>query len=130
MVRTVAAPTREFQVISKNVWIAGGIIWLGACGGNGGGGAVDGGDGKKDPPTIEQRREQMRACIRQRLPGPDDTQEWEVSGYALVDAYVKCQEKPADATAADFRAVVREMARPVEGEPSRVRLIAPSRGSP
>ena len=54
--------------------------------------------------------------------------EWKVSGYVLVDAYVKCQEKPEQATAADFRAVVREIAQ-LEADSSSVRLIAPAGGT-
>lgn len=85
----------------RYVWAVGGLMWWSAC------------PGGKDP---EQRNEEMRACILQHLPPMEDTAtEWKVSGYVLVDAYTKCHEKAEEATAADFRAVVQEIARMEEG---------------
>ncbi|HYO74399.1 MAG TPA: hypothetical protein VEU33_50825 [Archangium sp.] len=108
--------------MSKNIWVVACWGWLVACPGPGGNG--NGGD-------TDLRREQERACILQRLPPrADAASEWEVSGYVLVDAYVKCKETSAEASAGDFTAVVQGLATGVQGDASRVRIIAPSRGSP
>lgn len=115
--------------MSKSIWVVAGWGWLVACtvpGGNG-----HGGDGGPSPANPEERRQQERACIRQRLPPRADTaSEWEVSGYVLVDAYMKCKETPAEASAEDFTAVVQGLATGLQGDASRVRIIAPSGGSP
>ncbi|MFE8597230.1 hypothetical protein [Archangium violaceum] len=111
----------------KSIWVVVGWGWLVACTGPGG----NGGDAGMPLPNPEQRREQERACIRQRLPPRAATaSEWEVSGYVLVDAYMKCKETPAEASAEDFTAVVQGLATGVQGDASRVRIIAPSGGSP
>ncbi|HEX5746432.1 MAG TPA: hypothetical protein VFZ09_09310 [Archangium sp.] len=106
--------------MSKSIWVVVGWGWLVACtepGGNGNG--------------VDARRQQERACILQRLPPQGDTASgWEVSGYVLVDAYVKCKETPSEASAEDFSAVVQGLATGVQGDASRVRIIAPSGGSP
>jgi len=106
--------------MSKNFWAAGTVLWLAACG-------VRGGEGPLSP---EEKKQQARRCILQSLPRPEGSQEWEVSGYVLVGAYVSCQGQPGDATSSDFRAVVEGMAHPVEGDRSKVRLVVPAGDSP
>ncbi|EPX59896.1 hypothetical protein D187_002640 [Cystobacter fuscus DSM 2262] len=106
----------------RYVWVLGGLVWWTACPGNGGLGGEDAGG---VPP--EQRNRELRACILQRLPPAEATAtEWKVSGYVLVDAYVKCQRErePEQATAADFRSVVRELAE-LDADTSLVRIIVP-----
>ncbi|WNG40819.1 hypothetical protein F0U60_49265 [Archangium minus] len=95
----------------RHVWILGGLVWWTACPGN-------------DSVDPEQRKKELQACILQRVPPAEATAtEWKVSGYMLVDAYVKCQEKPEQATAADFRAVVQEIAQ-LEADSASVRITA------
>lgn len=97
--------------MSRHVWLVGGLVWWTACPGSGG----------VEP---EQRKKEIQACILRRVPpATDPATEWRVSGYVLVDAYVKCQETPEQATAADFRAVVQEIAQ-LEADSSSVRLTA------
>ncbi|WP_157758489.1 hypothetical protein [Cystobacter fuscus] len=95
----------------RQVWLVGGLVWWTACPGN-------------DGVEPEQSKKEIQACILRRVPPAEATAtEWKVSGYVLVDAYLKCQQKPEQATAADFRDVVQEIAQ-LEADSSSVRLIA------
>jgi hypothetical protein len=112
--------------MSKNVWTVGAFLWLLACSEDG---TVARG-GKEESLTPEQKRLQAQSCIVQRLPHPEGALEWEISGYVLVDAYVKCQKQFDNAAAADFRTVIQGLAHHVEGDHSRVRVTVPSRELP
>jgi hypothetical protein len=74
----------------------------------------------------ERQKKELQSCVLQELPPPADASaEWTVSGYVLVEAYTKC--RASSSTAADFRAILQDLARPFEGDVSRMRILA-SRG--
>ena len=100
----------------RSVWAVVGVMWLAGCPGNGGG--SDGG-------TVPSRqKKELQACVLRELPPPADAStEWTVSGYVLVEAYVKCKEASGAAAPADFRAMMEDLARPLEGDASRLRML-------
>jgi hypothetical protein len=75
-------------------------------------------------PVAQQKRE-LQACVLRELPPPGDSSgEWTVSGYVLVTAYRKCKTTPGEATSADFRAMVQDLVRPLEEDPSLLWILA------
>ena len=109
----------------RYAWIAGALLGWASCTGSGGGGG-----GMEPGEEPEQRMQEMRACILQRLPPAEAmATEWRVSGYVLVDSYVKCLEDPGQETVADFQSVVQAIAQP-DADPSRVRITASPGAAP
>lgn len=107
--------------MQRSAWVAVGFLWLVGCSSNGSGG---------DEGTIpEVQRKELQTCVLQELPPPvGASAEWTVSGYVLVEAYIKC--KASSGTAADFRAMLRDLARPLEGDVSRMRILASPGNAP
>ena len=96
----------------RRVWVVVGWLGLAGCPSNGGG----------TDPSLQAK--ELRTCVLRELPPPGDASaEWTVSGYVLVEAYVKCKEATGAGTSADFRTLVRDLARPLEGDASRLRIL-------
>ncbi|AFE04299.1 hypothetical protein COCOR_01804 [Corallococcus coralloides DSM 2259] len=85
------------------------------------------------PAPDDTRMQKLRACVLADLPPPEQAGgDWTVSAYVFVEAYQRCQQASGAASGTDdFRALGRDLARPLTEDPSRVRITAePPGGAP